>query len=180
MIANWSVLSRKQLSEEKYLEHVYNPNAYCRKDQEWLDYINLSVQRINATFFEICANRWHSDKEWCVLAFDPHIMTHEGIYFATTNNIYSDVIRLTGNVGFAKIYSRTVRSAGKIVVRDNNKPASEPTCLQAEVLYPRNLSLDWLTKIYLSTEEHGDSLVAQLSVFNRPNIEHSVDLSIFR
>ena len=58
VLATGAVMSRKRLPEEKYLEHVYRPNSAIRKDQEWLDYVNLSITRINDWMFDtsVC---WH-------------------------------------------------------------------------------------------------------------------------
>jgi hypothetical protein len=57
--------------------------------------VNLSISRINARLFNISAKNWHRalDGWWAVLSFDPLILTHDGVVFATTNNAYPGVIR---------------------------------------------------------------------------------------
>lgn len=52
-----SIKSRQRLPKEKTLEYIYKPNAVFRKDKEWLDYVNLSISRINYQFFDVSANR---------------------------------------------------------------------------------------------------------------------------
>lgn len=58
VLASRAVMSRKRLPEEEYLEHVYRPNSAIRKDQAWLDYVNLSITRINDWMFGTSV-RWH-------------------------------------------------------------------------------------------------------------------------
>ena len=179
-IASWSLKSRQQLPEDKYLEYVYQPNANIRKDAQWLDYVNLSIERINGYFFNICANKWHQDREWCVLAFKPKILLHRGVVFTTTNNMYTDVQRDTGVKGLVLLYSSGIRSAGKLIIRSSKLLPSWPTCPQAEVLYPQELSLNYLDRVFLSTDEQVDDLVAYLDVFNRPSVRYEVDLTVFK
>ena len=75
MLASGAVKSRLSLPKERYLEHVYRPNADTRKDPSWLDYVNLSIERINDSMFEASA-RWHiaDNNPWVVLAFDVEIL----------------------------------------------------------------------------------------------------------
>ena len=47
VLAAGAVKSRCRLPADKYLEHVYRPNSDIRKDRLWLDYVNLSIERIN-------------------------------------------------------------------------------------------------------------------------------------
>lgn len=181
IIATGSVKSRKRLPKENYLEYIYKPNCEIRYDPEWLDYVNLSIQEINSTFFKICANRWHTDREWCVLSFAPEIITHNQVYFATTNNRYTGVRHAPGSSGLLALYAKTITQwPGKVIRRSTNHPQNLPTCSQAEVLYPGELSLDFLNKVYLSTDEQGDNFQGQVAVFERANIHYEVDTSIFQ
>ncbi len=169
IFATKSVKSRYRLPEEKYLEYVYQPNCSFRRDAAWIDYVNLSIERINGFFFDVCFSRWHSTKDiwWCILAFDPIILTHEGVYFTTTNNIYSGVLRGKGVLGFNALYKPIIHQySNKYVKRASEKSDAEPTCDQAEVLYPRELSLDFLRKIYIRDEEHADIVAAQENIFD--------------
>ena len=105
-----SIKSRQKLPKEKTLAYIYQPNAVFRKDKDWLDYINLSISRINYQFFDISANRWHRDRNiwWCVLSFDPVILSHSGVYFTTTNNVYTGVRRDTGEKGLQALFDSRI------------------------------------------------------------------------
>lgn len=185
ILATWAVKSRDRLPKEQYLEHVYKPNASYRKDKDWLDYINLSIDKINQNFFDICANKWHTDKEWCVLSFTPKILTHTGVVFATTNNIHTTVNRGTGYSGLLALYASKIAHWDKIhrsptvLHRPPNYPLNLPTCSEAEVLYPKELSLNFLDRVFLSTHEQTDVLAGQLDVLECPQINYEVNTSIF-
>jgi hypothetical protein len=79
ILATGAVKSRKDLPKEKYLEHVYKPVCEVRKDHAWLGHISTSVSRVNLSLFDIASNKWHKNRDiwWCVLGFDPVILTHE-------------------------------------------------------------------------------------------------------
>ena len=47
ILASNAVKSRLRLPNDKYIERVYRLNASVRKDELWLDYVNLSIERIN-------------------------------------------------------------------------------------------------------------------------------------
>src|SRR5690349_15550012 len=81
ILASRAVKARRDLTSDKYLEHVYSPNCAVRRDQAWLGYVNLSIGRINARLWDISANKWHSNKDswWCILVFDPIVLTHPGV-----------------------------------------------------------------------------------------------------
>ncbi|MCY4060162.1 MAG: DarT ssDNA thymidine ADP-ribosyltransferase family protein, partial [Gammaproteobacteria bacterium] len=86
VLASCAVKSRKRLPEEHYLEHVFQPNAEFRKDASWLDYVNLSISRINDWMFDSSV-RWHGheDNPWVVLVLDVELLGDPGVVFATTN-----------------------------------------------------------------------------------------------
>lgn len=166
MLASGSILSRQRLPEEKYIEHVYEPNAQVRKDKAWLDYVNLSMSKINTEFFGH-AERWHAHRDiwWCVLALDPTILEHDGVVFATTNNIYTGVTRGTGGEGLEALFAdRVVRWHGNVATRPESKPNELTTCHQAEVLYPEQVDISWLRRVYVATPEHADIVGAQIEV----------------
>ena len=77
------VISRERLPEDKRLEYILNLNATRRLDTAWLDYVNLSLSRINSTFYEISSKNWHPAVQWRILSFDPVILMHEDVYFAS-------------------------------------------------------------------------------------------------
>ncbi|MCG2775871.1 MAG: DUF4433 domain-containing protein [Desulfobacterales bacterium] len=177
-----SIKSRQRLPKEKTLEYIYKPNAVFRKDKEWLDYVNLSISRINYQFFDVSANRWHRHRNiwWCVLSFDPVILSHPGVYFATTNNMYTGVRRNIGANGMEALFdSPIVQWPGQTVRRDSNMPANFPTCSQAEVLYPEELPTEFLQRVYVSTGEDHDDICGQCAGVLHPDIEVKVLPEIF-
>ncbi len=163
VLASGVVKSRKRLPETKYLEHVYRPNANYRKDPVWLDYVNLSMSRINDWMFDRSVS-WHSDEDvsWVVLAFDPEILGHPGVVFATTNNIYPSCQRAEGLVGFNSLFADTVVGRyGKVHDRDD-KLDCWPTDRQAEVLYPGELCCRYLRRVDVQLAETTDELAGML------------------
>ena len=163
VLASGAVQSRKRLPKAEYLEKVYRPNATVRKDPHWLDYVNLSISRINDWMFGSSV-RWHSDEDvsWVVLAFDPEILGHPGVAFATTNNLYPSVKRAEGLDGFNSLFADKVEGRyGKAHDRVG-KPDCWPTDRQAEVLYPGELSCSHLLRIDVQLAETTDALAGIL------------------
>ncbi len=170
---------RSQLRQDQLLEFVALENAAKRQDTAWLDYVNLSISRINGTFFEICSNRWHSDLDWRVLSFDPEILSHDGVWFTTTNNIYPSARRAQGVQGLSALFADVVLGRYKARLTREGLDDSLPTCIQAEVLYRGSLSTDFLRKIYVRSEDDEDDVVAQCQVLNHQGIEVLFDPSVF-
>lgn len=161
-----SVLSRQRLPKSKYLEHVYAPNAAARKDHRYLDYVNLSISRLNTEFFGH-SSRWHAQEDlwWCALAFDPSILEHEGVLFTTTNNIYTGCRRGAGVDGLTAMFAPKVeRWVGNYARRSPDMADSWTTCHQAEVLYPGSLSVADLTAVYVATGPHADIAAATCEI----------------
>ena len=164
VLAGRAVKSRKRLSQDDYLEHVYRPNSSIRKDPAWLNYVSLSVERINAWMFE-SSEAWHSSEDtfWAVLAFDPAVLGHRGVVFATTNNIYPSCRRAEGRTGFEAMF------AEKVIGRFGDEhtraglPPNWTTDRQAEVLYPGELSCEHLQWIAVRTEDDAVSVEAMLA-----------------
>ena len=154
VLASGAVKSRKRLPEDQYLEHVYRPNAEYRKDRAWLDYINLSIQRINDWMFD-ASTRWHvaSGNPWVLLSFDVGILAHRGVVFTTTNNIYPSCGRAEGIAGFSRLFAPAVRGRYDQQHTREGKEASWPTDRQAEVLYPGELSCDHLRHVDVQLAE---------------------------
>lgn len=179
-LASHVLLSRDRLPQEKYLAHVLHVNAATRpeaatffdKSQNWLDYVNLSISEINARYFKV-SNRWHHDSDvwWGIMAFDPQIMTRDGVVFATTNNSYDLCIREGGIEGFERLFAPKVRrKPGWTALRGSREPRL-PTCEQAEVLYPWGVSTDFLRRIYVREEEHHDQASGWLWEFGLREVE---------
>lgn len=163
-----AVLSRKRLPAEAYLEHVYRPNVHSRKDPAWLDYISLSITRINDWMFEN-SQRWHVEDgvSWVVISFTPDILTHPGVVFTTTNNIYPARLQAEGASGFEQMFASQVASRyGGIKIRQPDHPANCPTDRQAEVLYPGELSLQHMQRIDVQTGECQDDVEGMLAVLD--------------
>jgi len=175
------VKSRKRLPSEMDLQHIYKPNAVFRKDKEWLDYVNLSVSSINVDFFRSSC-RWHREEDlwWCVLSFDPEILRHKGVVFTTTNNMYTSVRRATGSAGLEAMFAERVeRWGGNEVHRRKDALSYQPTCSYAEVLYPQELSTEYLRKIYVQTVQDQDEVYAQLGLVGHAEVNVIVKPSIF-
>ena len=167
ILASNAVKSRARLPEDEYLEYVYQPNAQFRKDPDWLDYINLSVERINDWMFQSSA-RWHmkENNPWVVLAFHPRILAHPGVVFTTTNNIYTTCRRAEGLDGFCRMFADSIRNYDGTLYDRTNKLAAWPTDRQAEVLYPGELSCDHLQRIDVQMEESLDTIHGILAGLN--------------
>ena len=167
VLAAGAVKSRTRLRDDLYLEHVYHPNAPYRKDEDWLDYVSLSITRINDWMFGY-SERWHAAEEnpWVVLSFDPEILGHPGVVFATTNNIYPACRRAAGRDGFEQLFADTVY--GRYGQRHDrtDKQADWPTDRQAEVLYPGEVSCDYLQRVDVQLEETEDRIYGTLAVFS--------------
>jgi hypothetical protein len=168
VLSRRAVLSRKRLPEDAYLAHVYRPNALNRKDPAWLDYVSLSISQINDWMFET-SQRWHvaEGMSWVVLSFTPEILTHAGVVFTTTNNIYPARLRAEGRAGFEQMFASRVASRyGGIKIRPPGYPASCPTDRQAEVLYPGEVSLTYLQRIDVQTGPCHDDIEGMLGALN--------------
>lgn len=183
ILASRSLMSRQRLNADAQLKHIFQPNAQYRgKDAAWLDFVNLSISRINASFFGVCSGTWHREKDlwWCILDFSTEILAHGGVYFSNTNNIYSGVRRDQGEEGLQRLFEdRIVQWAGKIVVRPADLSASFPTCSQAEVLYPGQVSTEFLRAIHVSHEWFADELAAQMYAVNHPAVPIRVSPQMF-
>ena len=183
ILSSKAIGPRTLLAEDPQLEKIFYPNAADRqRDEAWHGYVNLSISNINERFFDICANHWHRDKDfwWAVFAVSPEVMLHEGVYFTTTNNMYSGVQRQTGEKGFCSLFAPVVvRWNGNSVRRSAAAPSTSPTCNQAEVLYPGALSTDYVQRVYVRSDEYADELAGQIAVSGHGPLEITVEPSLF-
>ena len=165
VLASGAVKCRERLPKDDYLEHVYKPNAVVRKDPRWLDYVNLSIERINEWMFKSSV-RWHSEQNnpWVVLSFHPRMLGDPGVVFTTTNNIYPSCRRTEGLNGFRHMFAEETIGRYGAVHNRANKPAAWPTDRQAEVLYPGELSCDHLKRIDVQREESLDTIRGILEI----------------
>ena len=177
-----SVKSRKRLPAEVDLKFIYQPNAIYRKDPAWLDFVNLSISCINVVFFATSC-RWHraEDLWWCIMSFDPEVLTHPGVYFATTNNMYTGVVHGTGAAGLENLFApRVIRYNGNIAVRTALLAHNLTTCVQAEALYPGELSVKHLKGVYVERNEDQDEVYAQMHMIGVSGVDVIVDPKRFR
>ncbi|MEQ8331720.1 DarT ssDNA thymidine ADP-ribosyltransferase family protein [Nisaea sp.] len=188
-LASQSLLSRPLLGEDAYLRHVLQLNSAVRpeesalfdKTEDWLRYVNLSISEINRRFLDV-SRRWHTNHDvwWCILSFDPVIMTHDGVWFATTNNSYDQCQRGQAEDGFGALFAPSIRRkklgnyGNPWNVQRFGREASLPTCEQAEVLYPESLSLEHLTTVYVEQDEHHDIAVGWLQDFGYSSVNVSI------
>jgi hypothetical protein len=178
-----ALLARMHLPDAEHLRYVYEANAKVRRDSNYLGYVNLSIERINATFFSIAANKWYAGQDglyWCLLAFAPEIIAHQGVLFATTNNMYSGVRRAAGLQGLKALYSTPIiQWEGRLARRTTDMQPSWPTCRQAEVLYPNEVPLRYLRTVYVTEHEHADEVHGWLTTFGYHEIKVLVRREVF-
>lgn len=162
------LLSHSELPKEKQLSHILQINCPNRsRDSDWHDYVNLSISRINGSFFSISQNKWHADDDifWCILSFTPEIMSHKGVLFTTSNNAYDMTERAPEIDGFEAIFAPQIRIfSNKWATRTKSTPDNHTTCNQAEVLYPKAVPLTYLQRIYLSSHDHLHEVEAQMGL----------------
>jgi len=169
IFATGAVLSRDRLNTDRYVEHIYTPNCSDRlKDADWTDYVNMSISRVNGRMLGVSKN-WHIDHElwWSVLAFDSELLGHDGVYFTTTNNTYPCVKRNPGVLGFSEMFAHSVEWGyyGSQIPRPPTRHSSLTTDLQAEVLYPGQVSLNHLRSIYVYEENNIDYIESLYNIF---------------
>ncbi|WP_086775383.1 DarT ssDNA thymidine ADP-ribosyltransferase family protein [Vibrio coralliirubri] len=160
------VLPNNELKQEDTLAFIFKQNSKERKerDRRWLNYVNLSLTKLNFEFFDYSKFiHQNVDMYWAILSFSPEILTHSDVYFTTTNNIYPSCIRGVGREGFEQMFNDPVEGKfQKKISRDKSLLPSMTTCEQAEVLYPGKLETKYLNKIYVATEEDKSSVMAQM------------------
>ena len=175
------VKARRDLLEDDRVKYVAEENATDRsRDLRWHGYVNLSVTTINADMFE-ASKRWHTEAKWVILEFGPEILGDPGVVFCTTNNAYPVVQRCRGLQGFEQMFAPQVPwgKYGSVHNRSAYRRPNQTTNPQAEVLYPLELSLDYLHGITVADEDTYETVEAVLVHFPyRPRI--TIDLEAFR
>jgi hypothetical protein len=168
------------LRAEQQLAHILRINSIDRsRDSLWLEYVNLSISRINDYFFGYSKKLdKHEHAYWCILGFDPEIMAHPGVHFATTNNAYSLTLRATGALGLDALFAERIRrKPGWTVARSPHEAPHYTTCRQAEVLYPGHVSLKHLRAIYVMSGEAYDEVFAQVSLL-APHLLAHIEITV--
>lgn len=180
ILATHSLKSRRQLPREKFLQHIVHANSAVRpeeqqqfdKSEDWLDYVNFSVSEINSRFFRFSSGWEHNQAIWwALLSFDPVIATHPGVYFATTNCKYEHCTRMAGPLGFKKLFGDRTFRTGTWSATRAGRAIHLPTCEQAEVLYPKEVSTEFLRQIYVKEGEHSDLVRGWLRDFEVKGVE---------
>lgn len=182
VLASGYLKARTLLDADDYLEHIYTQNAPDRsRDSDWLSYVSLSITNINYRFFQY-SGRWHApDMWWAVLAFDPVVLAHPGVVFVTTNNAYHDcAVRAEGAQGLESLFAEAVREYVDRRRFRHGKMPNQPTCVQAEALYPEKLSTEFLRRVYVADSEHASMTEAWCASLNHSPLEIIVDPEVFR
>src|SRR6185437_14210087 len=149
-LAAGAVLSRVRIHDEEILEFIARVNSTRVIDPGDEDRVNLSISEINHRFFNISSSKWHPNDQWAVLAFDPEILTHDGVVFVTTNNGYPAKRKGDGETGLEALFASTVRGYyGREEQRSAGMPDYLTTDEQAEVLYPQRLSVEYMKAVYV-------------------------------
>lgn len=181
ILATGSLLAHSELPNEKRLSHILQINCPDRsRDRDWHSYVNLSIERINGSFFKIAKDKWHAHRDvfWCILSFSPEIMAHAGVMFSTTNNAYALANRAPGKDGLAALFAQSVRLfPTKWATRSKASQPNLTTCNQAEVLYPTALPLQYLKRVYLSSEANLHEVQAQIGFFSG-NVPSALELIV--
>lgn len=187
-LAMKSLLSRRKLSDENYLEYVLHVNSAKRpeaatdfdKSKNWLDYVNLSISEINTRYLSV-SRRWHNNVDvwWCILDFDSDIMTHDHVFFSTTNNSYALCERNEGADGLEALFADKIRRKQGWAVWRGSRPSHLPTCEQAEILYPRAVSTEHLRRIYVEEDDHQDLALGWLQDFGLNGVDVVVSAQKF-
>jgi len=167
----------QDLSQNHRLEYILKINCPNRsRDLEWLNYVSLSITCVNKYFFNI-SKKWHKNDVawWCILSFRPEIITHSGVVFCTTNNAYTKVVKRGCDVtGLEGLFADTIveYESGTTARRHPSMPSNQPTSIQAEILYHRELSLDYLQRIYVNEVEHASAIEGQWAICSdKPCVE---------
>jgi len=188
-LASGELKATKNLSQDEYLSDILHKNSIVRpeaaenfdKSEDWMDFVNLSISAINASYMGF-SKRWphNQDVWWCVLGFDPIIMTHSGVYFATTNNGYQHCIRAQGKDGLENLFKPMVRRKADWRAYRRSRADNLPTCQQAEVLYPHAVSVNFLRHVYVQADEDSDRARAWLKEFGATGVEVSLSDAAFQ
>jgi hypothetical protein len=186
IFASGAVLSRERLDEDAYVEHIFTPNCVSRlKDIDWIDYVNMSISRVNGHMFGY-SKKWHATQDlwWAVLSFGTAILEHDDVVFTTTNNSYTGCVERDGGLsGLKALFAPSVEWGyfGNHKRRYDSMPASWTTDPQAEVLYPEQLSIEHLQAIYVLDGEHVDYINGLFGVFSGvPHVPVAVRPKVFQ
>ena len=174
-----ALLSREQVENDPDIAFIFE-GVWERKDPEWVDYISLSLTRINLDLYRRSRKRF-PDYWWAILSFDVEILDHEGVWFTTTNNTYPVCQRGQGQDGLQAMFGPEVPwgRRGSVKSRWTGMPDAWTTCQTAEVLYPRQIDLDHLRQIYVPGAQHRRLVQAWAEVYEAGELPIKVDIAPF-
>lgn len=158
------LLSRSRVEDDPDLAFISLP-VWPVKASAWVDYVSLSIHSINLDLWERAVNNL-PERWWAILAFDPEILDHDGVWFATTNNIYPACRRAQGVDGFAALYADPVVGRYGIPCRRTGLPDSQPTDRAAEALYPESVDMNHLLHIYVRAPDDRRTIRAWCTAMN--------------
>jgi hypothetical protein len=160
-----ALLSREQVENDSDIAFIFE-GVWERKDPEWVDYISLSLSRINLDLYRRSRKRF-PDYWWAIFSFDIEVLDHDGVWFATTNNTYPVCERAQGEAGLAAMFAPTVPWGwrGSVKTRSSGMPEAWTTCEAAEVLYPQSIPLEYLQRIYVPGAQHRRLVQAWAEVY---------------
>jgi hypothetical protein len=110
------------------------------------------------------------------------ILTHEGVYFVTANNIWPRTRRAQGAVGLEALFAERVVGRYDRVHERTETMAPDltmTTCGQAEVLYPVALPTEHLRRIYVRTGEEQDDVYAQIASLGHRGCDVAIEPGMF-
>jgi hypothetical protein len=160
------------LKEDETLEFILKLNTAKVYDPDWKGFVNLSISRINKSLFGYSEN-WHPTEAWRILAFDPAIMCHKGVQFVTTNNAYWQHLHRGGGAeSLMALFADEVQGIyGNSVRRIESMPDSWTTDVQAEMLYPKKISTEFLKSIYVREQADADLVAGTLAALQHPDVQ---------
>lgn len=159
-----ALLPRAMLENNALLEFILKLNAPTRTDTDWFSYNSLSITDINPSFFKY-SKQIHNGATWIILEFSPDILNHEGVIFTTTNNIYTECVRIGGSEGFEMLFADRIKNnhvRGGFISRFSSKQPNQPTDNQAEALYLGALSCEFLKKVHVVNHDALALVTAQM------------------
>lgn len=177
MLRKDALLSRERLQDDPDLAFIFQ-GVWPVRAPQWVDYVSLSIHSINRDLYRR-AERNLPDRWWAVVAFDVAILDHEGLWFATTNNIYPACIRGQGAEGFARLYADPVYGRYSTAHTREGLDPAQPTDRAAEILYPGELPLKHLTALYVPEQQHRQLVLAWCDALDRPEVPVTVREDLF-
>jgi hypothetical protein len=185
VLSRGKVYSRDHLNQDDYLDSVKLLNCATReRDKAWTGYVNMSLTTVNKSMLNT-SEGWHrlDNIWWAVLSFNVEILAHPGVYFAATNNVYSQAKQTPGLAGLHAMFAPFVEWGhyGSTARRNSAMNDAQPTHVQAEVLYPEAVPLSYLRSIYVHEPEHTDEIAGLVATFpDVPSIDVFCRPEVFR